>query len=66
MNEVLTQVHALECELAEERRKVQELKTDLGASRLEKMDIQQTLEFSLEERKKLTDRINQLTAIGNF
>ncbi|XP_051170534.1 centrosomal protein of 135 kDa-like isoform X2 [Leptopilina boulardi] len=64
LNEVLTQVHALECELAEERRKVQELKTDLGASRLEKLDIQQTLEFTLEEKKNLTDRINQLTVIA--
>ncbi|XP_043473672.1 centrosomal protein of 135 kDa isoform X2 [Leptopilina heterotoma] len=64
LNEVMTQVHALECELAEERRKVQELKSDLGASRLEKLDIQQTLEFTLEEKKNLTDRINQLTAMA--
>lgn len=64
LNEVMTQVHALECELAEERRRVQELKTDLGASRLEKLDIQQTLEFTLEEKKNLTDRINQLTAMA--
>lgn len=62
----MTQVHALECELAEERRRVQELKTDLGASRLEKLDIQQTLEFTLEEKKNLTDRINQLTAMGIY
>lgn len=60
----MTQVHVLERELTVERREVQELRADLEACRLEKRNIQRTLESTLDEKKQMTDRINQLTIIG--
>lgn len=60
----MTQVHVLERELIVERRGVQELKADLEACKLEKRNVQRTLESTLEEKKQITDRINQLTIIG--
>ena len=61
----MTQIHALESELAEERRRSQELKIELDTSKLEKLDLQRILESTLEEKKRMTDRINQLTVNGN-
>lgn len=60
----MTQVHVLEGELIVERREVQELRADLEACRLEKRNIQCNLEFTLDEKKQMTDRINELTVIG--
>ena len=65
LENVLTQVHVLDNELSEEKRKSQDLKADLDACKLEKLDIQRVLELTLDEKKSLTDRINQLTVIGN-
>ncbi|XP_033216030.1 centrosomal protein of 135 kDa isoform X2 [Belonocnema kinseyi] len=62
LEDVMSQVHALESELIEERRRAQELKSDMDTSKLEKLDLQRILESTLEEKKRLTDRINQLTA----
>lgn len=60
----MTQVHVLECELTVERREVQELRADLEACRLEKRNIQRTLDSTLDEKKQMTDKINELTVIG--
>jgi len=60
----MTQVHVLERELTVERREMQELKADLEGCRLEKRNIQRTLESTLDEKKQMTDKINQLTVIG--
>ncbi|XP_076665146.1 uncharacterized protein LOC143367341 isoform X2 [Andrena cerasifolii] len=63
LEDVMTQVHVLEGELTAERREVQELRADLEACRLEKRNIQCSLEFTLDEKKQMTDRINELTVI---
>lgn len=60
----MTQVHVLERELTVERREVQELRADLEACRLDKRNIQRTLDSTLDEKKQMTNRINQLTIIG--
>lgn len=60
----MTRVHVLEDELATEHREVQELRTNLETCRLEKLNIQRTLECTLDEKKQMTDRINELTVIG--
>lgn len=60
----MAQVHVLESELDVERKVVQELRADLEACKLEKRNVQRNLEFSLDEKKQMTDRINELTVIG--
>lgn len=60
----MMQVHVLERELTVERREVQELRADLEACKLEKRNVQRTLESTLDEKKQMSDRINQLTVIG--
>jgi centrosomal protein CEP135 len=60
----MTQVHVLERELTVERREMQELRADLEGCRLEKRNIQRTLESTLDEKKQMTDKINRLTVIG--
>lgn len=62
----MKQVHALENELAVKHKEIQELTADLEACKLEKRNIQRTLESTLEEKKKITNKINQLTIIGMF
>ncbi|XP_018050335.1 PREDICTED: centrosomal protein of 135 kDa isoform X2 [Atta colombica] len=64
LENVMTQVHVLERELTVERREVQELRADLEACRLEKRNIQRTLECTLDEKKQMSDKINQLTVIA--
>ncbi|KYN02704.1 hypothetical protein ALC62_06504 [Cyphomyrmex costatus] len=61
LEDVMTQVHILEHKLTVERREVQELRADLEACRLEKRNIQRTLESTLDEKKQMSDKINQLT-----
>ena len=61
----MTQVHVLEGELMVERRSGQELRADLEGARLENRNLQRKLESTLEEKKQMTDRMNQLTIIGN-
>lgn len=60
----MKQLHVLEHELIVERREVQELRADLESCRLEKRNVQRTLESTLDEKKKLSDKINQLAIIG--
>lgn len=60
----MMQVHVLERELTVERREVQELRADLEACKLEKRHVQRTLESTLDEKKQMSDKINQLTVIG--
>lgn len=60
----MTQVHVLESEITVERREAQELRADLEGCKLEKRNIQRVLESTLDEKKQMTDRINQLTIIG--
>ncbi|XP_008217193.1 centrosomal protein of 135 kDa isoform X3 [Nasonia vitripennis] len=61
LEDVMTQVHVLESELTVQRREAQELRADLEACRLEKSNVQRILESTLEEKKQMTDRINNLT-----
>lgn len=60
-----TQVRELEANLMEEKRSSQELRAEFEACKIEKRNIQRTLDSTVEDKKKLTDRINQLTLIGN-
>lgn len=60
----MMQVHVLERELTVERREVQELRADLEACKLEKRSVQRTLESTLDEKKQMSDKINQLTVNG--
>lgn len=60
----MTQVHLLEGELTVEHREVQELRADLEACKMEKRNIQRNLESTLDEKKQMTNRINELTVIG--
>jgi len=60
----MMQVHVLERELTVERREVQELRADLEACKLEKRNVQRILESTLDEKKHMSDKINQLTVIG--
>ncbi|XP_011329038.2 centrosomal protein of 135 kDa isoform X2 [Ooceraea biroi] len=64
LEDVMTQVHVLERELTVERREMQELRADLEGCRLEKRNIQRTLDSTLDEKKQMTDKINQLTIIA--
>ncbi|KMQ96415.1 centrosomal protein [Lasius niger] len=63
LEDVMTQVHVLERELIVERREVQELRADLESCKLEKRNVQRTLESTLDEKKQMSDRINQLAII---
>lgn len=60
----MARVHVLEDELTTEHREVQELRKNLETCKLEKLNIQCTLESTLDEKKQMTDRINELTVIG--
>lgn len=60
----MTQLHASERQLIVERREMQELRADLESCKLEKRNIQRTLESTLDEKKQMSDRINQLAIIG--
>lgn len=64
LENVMARVHALEAELTVERREVHELRADLEACKLEKRNIERNLESTLDEKKQMTDRINELTVIG--
>lgn len=49
------------------KREKQQLLADLDAVKLEKKHLQSVLETALEEKKRLTDKINRFTIIGkNF
>src|SRR5436190_3857480 len=60
----MTQLHAAEREVIVERREAQELKADLESCKLDKRNTQRNLESTLEEKKQMSDRINQLTITG--
>ncbi|KAL6426094.1 hypothetical protein ACFW04_008989 [Cataglyphis niger] len=64
LEDVMKQLHVLEHELIVERREVQELRADLESCRLEKRNIQRTLESTLDEKKQMSDKINQLAIIA--
>ncbi|XP_050457150.1 centrosomal protein of 135 kDa isoform X1 [Cataglyphis hispanica] len=63
LEDVMKQLHVLEHELIVERREVQELRADLESCRLEKRNVQRTLEHTLDEKKQMSDKINQLAII---
>ncbi|XP_050457151.1 centrosomal protein of 135 kDa isoform X2 [Cataglyphis hispanica] len=64
LEDVMKQLHVLEHELIVERREVQELRADLESCRLEKRNVQRTLEHTLDEKKQMSDKINQLAIIA--
>ncbi|XP_023247970.1 centrosomal protein of 135 kDa [Copidosoma floridanum] len=65
LDNVMTRVHTLQNELTMQRREAQELRADLEACRLEKSSVQRLLENTLEEKKHMTDRINNLTMMAS-
>ncbi|XP_011297074.1 centrosomal protein of 135 kDa isoform X2 [Fopius arisanus] len=65
LESALAKVSHLENDLLVEKRASQELRADLEACRLEKRSLQKILDSTAEEKKKLTDRINELTLIGS-
>ncbi|KAL7292374.1 hypothetical protein TKK_0013972 [Trichogramma kaykai] len=61
LEDLMIQVHTLKSELTIQSREAQELRADLEACRLEKTNVQRILENTLEEKKQMTDKFNQLT-----
>lgn len=64
LNQNVLQIQCLEKEVADLRREKQALCSDLEAVKLERNHLQVVLETTLEDKKHLTDRINQFTIIG--
>lgn len=62
----MTRLHTLQNDLIMQRRESQELRADLEACRLEKSNVQRKLDNTLEEKRQMNDRINNLTMIGKF
>jgi predicted nucleic acid-binding Zn-ribbon protein len=58
------QIHDLEQEMLELKRNNQELQASMEGIRNEKLHLQRKLESALDEKKKNSDRINELTIIG--
>jgi FtsZ-binding cell division protein ZapB len=58
------QIHDLEQEVLELKRNNQELQASVEAARNEKHHLQRKLESAVDEKKKKSDRINELTIIG--
>lgn len=65
IHEALLQIQSMEKEVNELRREKQELLSDWEATKMEKKHLQVLLETTLEEKKLMTDRINQFTIIGD-
>jgi centrosomal protein CEP135 len=63
MHESVIQIQALERENVQLKQDKQELSAELDAVIVEKRHLQTVLETSLEEKKRLTDRINNFTII---
>ncbi|XP_063915834.1 centrosomal protein of 135 kDa isoform X2 [Zophobas morio] len=63
MHESVIQIQALERENSQLKQEKQELSGELDAIIVEKRHLQTVLETSLEEKKRLTDRINNFTII---
>lgn len=66
MHDALLQIHGLEKEITQLRREKQEMLTDWENTKMEKKHLQNLLETALEEKKLMTDRINQFVVIGKF
>lgn len=64
IHDTLLQVQCLEKDASDLRREKQDLLSDLDAVKLEKKHLQALLETTLDEKKLVTDRINQFTIIG--
>lgn len=60
------QIQCLEKEATDLRREKQGLFSDLEAIKMEKKHLQVLLESALEDKKHMTDRINQFTIIGKW
>lgn len=66
MHESVIQIQALERENVQLKQDKRELSAELDAVIVEKRHLQTVLETSLEEKKRLTDRINNFTIIGCY
>lgn len=64
IHDALLQIQGLEKEINHLRREKQELLSDWENTKMEKKHLQSLLETALEEKKLMTDRINQFTVIG--
>lgn len=64
MHSTLIQIQNLERENSKLKQEKQELTSDLDAIMLEKKHLQTVLETSLDEKKRLTEKINNFTIIG--
>ncbi|RZC37719.1 centrosomal protein of 135 kDa [Asbolus verrucosus] len=65
MHESVIQIQHLERENAKLRQEKQEMSAELDAITVEKRHLQTVLETSLEDKKRLSDRINNFTIIEN-
>lgn len=66
MNESVIIIQNLERENNRLKQDKQELSADLDAVKLEKKHLQNLLDTEIEDKKRLTDRINSFTIIGGY
>lgn len=64
IQETAMQLRSVEKEANDLKREKQELISDLEANKLEKKHLQKVLETTLEEKKRMTDKLNRFTIIG--
>lgn len=64
-HESVLQIQQLEKEVANLKRDKQELVSDYDVVKTEKRHLQSVLETALDEKKRLNDRLNQYSIIGN-
>ncbi|KAJ8963926.1 hypothetical protein NQ314_005254 [Rhamnusium bicolor] len=64
MNESIIMIQNLEREVSKLKQDKLELSSDLDAIKLEKKHLQTHLDNEIEDKKRLTDRINSFTIIG--
>ncbi|XP_030747273.1 centrosomal protein of 135 kDa-like isoform X2 [Sitophilus oryzae] len=65
VSESITKIKNMEKENTSLKQTKLKLTTELEALRLEKAHIQKQLDFEVEDKKKLTDKINNMTVIEN-
>lgn len=66
IQDALMQIQSLETEVNQLRREKQEILSDWEGTTVEKKHLQALLETALEEKRLMSDRINQFTIIGKI
>lgn len=64
IQDALMQIQSLETEINQLRREKHEILSDWENTKVEKKHLQALLETALEEKRLMTDRLNQFTIIG--